>query len=238
MTNESADPTTNEHVVELRYRPNAKILDHRGVWAEQISEHLELPHWQIIENRIDIFSKGQTEHAFVGFRNAGYTAADTPTKNFFTDKATKLFRFLFTLDNFGRELFVERLGLKSKFSTIYEGTFEELTARFADRYVKLSPEAATAIGSDAKLVDIGAPLNFVDKRGNFNTVAGPMSRQQLPTFFRKDEGFPEVALYYEIDYFIKPSRELSGKEIVSTITAFAHEAWSKNERIASLVVEG
>jgi len=61
----------NEHVLEIRYKPNPKILDLRGTWAEQISLHMDLPHWRIVANRIDAFTEGESIHAFVGFRNGG-----------------------------------------------------------------------------------------------------------------------------------------------------------------------
>ena len=36
----------NEFLLEIRYKPNARILDHRGDWAERISEHMRLPRWR------------------------------------------------------------------------------------------------------------------------------------------------------------------------------------------------
>jgi len=120
------DFTTNEHVVEIRYRPNPRILDYRGRLAEQISAEMAIMHWRIVENRVDVFATDRTEHVFVGFRNAGYTSSDTPTKDLFPDKASKLFRFLFSLDSFDNDLFVERLGIRSRFCTPFSGTFEKL----------------------------------------------------------------------------------------------------------------
>lgn len=233
---EQVDSTTNEHVLEVRYKPNPRILDYRGTWAEQISEHLGLPHWRIIENRIDIFSEHQVEHVFVGFRNAGFTASDTPTKNFFPDKATKLFRFLFGLDAFGAQLHVERLGLRSRFCTPFEATFEDLTQLFAAKYVTITAAAQEAIGQSAKLIDIGAPLNFADKFGNFNTVSGPMTKVQLTDFFRKNKGFPEVGLFYDIDYFIRPDKVLPGTDVLAAIGTFANEAWERHLRVKAVVL--
>lgn len=230
------DTITNEHVLEIRYKPNPRVLDYRGTWAEQLSEHLGLAHWRIIENRIDIFSEHQVEHAFVGFRNAGFIASDTPTKNFFSDKATKLFRFLFTLEPFGDSLHVERLGVRSRFCTPFQDSFERLTQLFSTRYVTITPAARDAIGDSAKLIDMGAPLNFVDRLGNFNTHAGPMIKVQLANFFRKDTGFPEVGLFYDIDYFIRPAKILSGREVLAAISGFANEAWERHDRVKAVVL--
>ena len=90
----------NEHVLEVRYKPNPKVLDYRGAWAESISDHMNLPEWRIVENRIDIYDKKNKDHAFVGFRNAGFVAHDTPTKNYFSDKAVKFLKHLFSFEGF------------------------------------------------------------------------------------------------------------------------------------------
>ncbi len=50
-------PDLNAHTLEVRYKPNPKILDYRGTWAELISNHMNLSEWKIIENRIDIYDK-------------------------------------------------------------------------------------------------------------------------------------------------------------------------------------
>lgn len=233
---EKVDPRTNEQIVEIRYRPNPRILDRRGTWAAEISAEMGLEHWRIVENRVDSFDETQSQHAFVGFRNAGFTASDTPTRNFFADKAAKLLRFLFTLDGFGTELFVERIGVRCKFCSPYADGFERLVELFANRYVTLTPDAKTAIGTRARLIDIGAPLNFADHLGNFNSHCGPMARKQLAEFFRKNEGFPEVGLYYDIDYFIHPDRVMLGREVVGTVTGFANEAWDRYERVQLLIL--
>ena len=233
---EQVDSVTNEHILEIRYKPNPKILDHRGTWADTISSHMDLRHWRVIENRVDLFSEQQREHVFVGFRNAGFTASDTPTKNFFPDKATKLFRFLLELDGFGPALHVERFGVRSRFCTRFEGSFEELMQRVATKYLALTGQAKEAVGKNAKLIDIASPLNFVDKVGNFNTTSGPMLKTQLAEHFRKDSGFPEVGLFYDIDYFLRPNREMSDKEILSTISSFAEAGWERHDRVCALIV--
>lgn len=233
---EKVDPVTNEHILDVRYKPNPKIIDHRGRWAEEIAEHMGFPHWRIIENRIDVFLDNEVEHAFVGFRNAGFVVIDTPTQTFFADKATKLFRFLFDLPDFGKSLHIERLGVRSKFCTSFNGSFEQLVQHFSSRYVNLTPQAREAAGASAKLIDAGAVLHFVDKLGTFHTNSGPLARQQLTDLFKKNTGFPEVGLYYDIDYFVRPNRAVVEKDVLANIRAFADEAWERHERIRRLIL--
>ncbi len=226
----------SEHIFEVRYRANSKILDYRGKWAELISDHLALPHWSIVENRIDIFDKPNSERAFVGFRNSGYTCGDPSTSNFFPDKAIKFYKFLSKLDGFVSPLFVERIGIKSKFITAYESNFEALLALFTKNYISIADKALKCI--NAKLVDIGALLNFSDKIGNFNTVCGPMKKEQMKDFMPKRTEYPEVGLFYDIDYWQKPNSKISDNAIAKIIQEYARTSWVRYSAITSLILEG
>ena len=230
------DSMLSEHIFEVRYRANSKILDYRGKWAELISEHLSLPHWSIVENRIDIFDKPNSERAFVGFRNSGYTCSDPSTANFFPDRAIKFYKHLSKLDGFGSPLFVERIGVRSKFLSAYESNFETLLALFTKNYVSIPEKAQKSI--NAKLTDIGAPLNFTDKIGNFNTVCGPMKKDQMKDFMPKRTDYPEVGLFYDIDYWQKPNSNTPDNEISRLIQEYARTAWERHATIISLILEG
>jgi hypothetical protein len=224
----------NDHTFEIRYKPNPKVLDFRGSWAEAISDHMKLSDWGILENRIDIYDEKSGERAFVGFKNAGFVARNTPTENYFSDKATKFFRYVLSLDGFGKSLFVERIGVRSRFCKKYEGTFEELREKYTIKYLSLTETAKKII--DAKLLDIGGPLNFVDKHGNFNTMSGPMVHEQLSNFFGEAEELPKVGLYFDIDYWLKSNKEMEGGEILRQIEKFAISAWNKFEKISELIM--
>lgn len=224
----------NEHILEVRYKPNPKILDYRGSWVEAISNHMELPKWGIVENRIDIYNEENREHVFVGFRNSGFVARDTPTKNYFTDKAVKLFKYLFTLTGFEKTPYVERIGVRSKFCKKYEGSFDELREKYTSNYLSLTDIAKDRI--DAKLLDIGGPLNFADRYGNFNTMSGPMIDKQMAQYFDTTKEFPTVGLYFDIDYWLKPEKEMDGPEILRHIAQFANSAWDRFDSISRLIL--
>jgi len=226
----------NEHVFEIRYKPNSKILDYRGTWAEMISEHMQLSDWRILENRVDIHDKVGKNHAFVGFRNSGFSCSDSPTRNYFYDQAIKLFSYISKLEGFEVELAVERIGVRSKFCTSFEKSFEDLESLFASKYIHPTPEVEKIL--NAKLIDIGAPLNFVDGLGNFNTMAGPMEKGQIIQFFtgRKEADVPAVGLYFDIDYFLKPNKKMKTDEINKSIREFAESAWAKYEKIRYLIL--
>jgi len=226
---------STETVFEIRYRPNAKVLDHRGEWAEALAGHMYLPQWSIINNRFDVFAEDRTQHIFVSHRNAGMVCLDSPTSNFFGEKAQRFFRQLVKFRDFGDPLHVERIGVRHKLASPFDGTFDELVNRFHTRYVGLSSALIKAF-EDANLVDIGAPLNFRDARGHFNTMAGPMLEAQFKGFFTKDEGLPEVGVFADVDYFVNPSTLLSSSDIVSTTTKLIAEAQRRAETIRGLIL--
>jgi hypothetical protein len=223
----------SEHILEIRFKPNPKILDHRGAWAELVSKELSLSEWLILDNRFDVHDKPKKETVFVGFRNCGYTCFDAPTANYFPDKAIKFFKLLLDLEEFGNPLFVERIGVRSKFITSHPKGFDDLKERYASRYLILSEKAKQAIGG--KLVDIGGPLNFADKLGNFNTVSGPMAKDQMKDFIKREGEYPDVGLFYDIDYWQRPNKDLQGSDVLSMIRSFATEAWNRHSRVRDLI---
>lgn len=228
----------NEYILEIRFKPNSKILDCRGLLAKEISGYMKLPEWRIVENRIDIFDEKQKNHAYVGFRNAGFVTRDAPTKNYFPDQAIKYFKYLLNLQNFEKILYVERIGVRSKFCKQYEGDFNELKEKYITNYLTLTEKAKNII--DSELLDIGGSLNFKDKIGNFNTMSGPMSNEQIIGFFKRDEdeieNFPPVGLYFDIDYWDKPKKELNEQEIIKYISQFANSTCKRFEDICNIIL--
>jgi hypothetical protein len=133
-------------------------------------------------------------------------------------------------------LFVERFGLRHRFASSFAGSFESLRERYYTHYLTLTEAARQAIS--AELTDIGGPLNFKDKHGNFNTMSGPMRADQLKEFFARESEYPEVSLYFDIDYWLKPNKEVSGDDILRMIKTLSQEGWTRHDRIRSLVLEG
>lgn len=226
----------NEHILEIRYKPNARVLDFRGELAASISQHMELTEWRIDNNRVDVHSKDQATRMFVAFRNAGAALRNTSLPDYFPNQATKFTRHLFTLKPLSDPVTVERLGVRSRFATPSPLPFTELLHQFETKVLNVSKEALAAF--DARLIDIGAPLNFETKSGKINTNSGPMEREQLARFFEfeKKEDLPEVALYLEFDYWLRPTEPLSVKEIVALIKLYADENWQRHLRLRSLVL--
>jgi len=226
----------NEHILEIRYKPNPQMLDHRGNLAGSISHHMSLTEWRINENRVDVYSKDQLVRVFASFRNAGAVIRNTPLPDYFPNQTNKFLRHLFSLEPLRNPLIVQRFGVKSRFATPSPMPFEELLQQYRQKIVTLTPEAESAF--DARLIDIGLPLNFETKYGKINSNSGPMEKEQLAkTFdFAVPESLPEVSLYVEFDYWLKPSEEMSLEKITTLVKQYATENWQRHERIRALLI--
>ena len=234
MSKTNKEIAVNENILEIRFKPNPKVLDFRGVWAEILSTELSLPEWQIVENRVDIFEKQMKERIFVGYRNAGFTCFDTPTPNYFPDKVIKFLKILLNLEGFGNLIFIERIGVRYKSITPYSKDFNDLLNKYISRYLNLTDEAIKVL--NAKMIDIGGSINFVDKLGNFNTVSGPMAKEQMKKFITREGEYPDVGLYYDIDYWTRPKRVMTQTEITGIVKAFATESSDKKNHICRLIL--
>ncbi|MFH1654452.1 MAG: hypothetical protein ABIE74_10440 [Pseudomonadota bacterium] len=227
----------NTNTFEIRYKPNPKALDYRGAWAEVISEHLQLPRWRILENRLDVYNEQTGERAFVGFRNAGYVVHNSQTDNYFADKIIKFVKFLVTLNGFEKEPFIERIGVRSIYCKKYKESFEKLKNLYLERYMNLTDAAKKLL--DATILDIGGHVNFADKHGNFNTMSGPMEQKQMNQFFDQEYigDLPDIGLFFDIDYWLTPKKQMGPGDISSHINDFSEAARERFEQMASHIME-
>lgn len=240
MSNDAL-PRISEHILEVRYNANPKVLDYRGTWVEMIKDLMGLPHWQIVENRLDVFDRrddekiaGDYRRAFVSYKNAGLVIQDSPTRSFFPDQANKLLKFLLQQQGFGSPIHVNRLGVRSRFASVSGISFEELVTRYATRYMGPSSEAAFIFGS--QMSDIGGSVNYTTKYGKMNTFGGPMGRDQLKKFFPSRKDLADVVLYFDIDYFKEPDADLSAGDLTGLVKRYAEESWELHEKLAALIM--
>ena len=226
--------TISEHIFEIRYKPNPRILDLRGKWAELISKNLNLPHWSLTGTRIDVFdSEKRNELMFVTFRNAGVAFYNPQTENYFPEKSVKFFKLLSEFESFDKPLFVERLGVRTKFVSAYEGEFDNLVNLFTANFINLATESKSAINAD--LINISTSLQLKDRVGNFNVMSSPLKKSQIKALFNKDEPYPEVGLLYDIDYWTKPNQTMNTQDIVKTIKNFYSATLARHKEIMNLV---
>jgi hypothetical protein len=223
----------NEQVLEIRYKPEARVLDHRGTWADQLQHQFNLSEWQITENRVDVYDKENSKRLFIAFRNAGCTLRNSGQTSFI--QLTQSFlRFLFR-QSFFRTLQVERIGVLGRFARRYNGSFENLLRIYKERVYSIRPEVERAFA--AELVDIGSPLDFRTAQGEIHSATGPMKKEQLRQFFDFVKEPPDVALYFQIDYFLKPDslQEMNHNQVIDLVASYIEGNWIRYEHFSELI---
>ncbi len=226
----------NYRLLEIRYKPNVKVLDYRGAWAEAISNAMELPELRIIENRFDVFDHEDLHHIFVSFSNAGFYVRNASTKTYFPDKAAKFLRILFEFEGFDKEPVIERIGVRSRYCRKYEGKFEDLTKKYMANFFGPSTEAVKILSAD--IVDIGSPITLKDNDMNINLMGGPMDAKQISQFFGIEYDIPEIGLVFDLDYWVKPSRKMTEGQITENLRSFSDSSWDMFDRLHKQIVEG
>jgi hypothetical protein len=236
MANPTGSRILNENILEIRYKPNARILDSRGELAELLTSHMALSEWLIGQNRVDVFSKDQSTRFFVAFKNAGAVMRNVSTHEYFADQVGKFLRLVLDRQPFSSPLLVERLGVKSRFATSVSTPFGELVEAYAQRV--LVPSSETKAAFDAEMVDIGGPMNFLTPHGSLNSMSGPMEREQLARFFEHESksDLPDVAFYFELDYWTRPSKMMSTRDVLALSKRYIQENWERHERMLVLAV--
>ena len=226
-----------DHVVEVRFKPNARILDYRGQWAELIAEHLKATEWSVVDNRIDVFDKGDARRFFLAFRNCGATIKDAPTEAFFLDHAIKFFEFVLAFGVIPKPVVVERIGVRLRSFRATEADFDRLLKRYMTRVWPLTPEATEAFGGE--LVDIGGLLQLQGRRGRLQHADGPDAHRAGKAMDGADESaYPKIGVFMDCDYWMKadaPGKSLAVSEIVNTIRRFAERAARRSDAIFNLL---
>ncbi|MEX1014383.1 MAG: hypothetical protein WDZ80_04450 [Candidatus Paceibacterota bacterium] len=220
----------SKHLVEIRYTPNARILDKRGETAESLSSAL-LNYWNISTNRIDFLSKdNESVRAFFSYKNLGFLSSYPNETDYFIEESKNLIKSAWT--HFPADK-IRRIGVRSTYA-IPVKDFTIAFETYKDKFLKLSDADIKQFGGD--LVDIGFPLNFVSGENFFNIVTGPMEKEQLKQFFGDIDDLPDSAIYIDVDYFRKDfSSEMRQRNVLEFIENGVKRAKSISDTISSLV---
>jgi hypothetical protein len=223
----------SEHIVEVRYKPNPELLDRRGERATALLEALEFEHWEVADRVVRVTRADKKESAFVAYHNAGMTCQDLRDGKEFGEKAKFFCRLLGDLPGIAKVVPVNRLGVRSKFLQLFDGSFEALRELVMAQWVDLRPAYLKALGGSVE--DVGAPFIMKDTVGNYNTSGGPMKQEQAMRFLPREHDLPAVSLYFDIDYWWTPKAEVDFKEIAEKAGQFAEAGWDKYVRVTGLL---
>lgn len=242
MTNTVDNQTNiNEYLIEIRYKANPRVLDYRGVIAEDVKQILKFNHWHISPNRVDItddkeFASNEFHNqAFISHINFGYTSRNCSTPQQFTDNAIKFFRYLFDKSWFGQSIYVNRLGVRSRIAFPTRINFEELLSLYSSRIITVSDSVNKLLS--AEIIDIASPLVLKTNLGKVNFNGGPMAKKQLSEFFSFSKNFPDVSLFLDFDYWVLPEENIPERTLLSQVKDFINENSKNIENIRSLILD-
>jgi hypothetical protein len=230
-------PDYVEHLLEFRYQPNPKVLDHRGNWVDILRDSLNMSEFGITQDRLDVFDEDHKRRGFVGFKNAGYVTRDDETNNYFVDNSKKFLRNIFKFEDFGPILSVSRIGVRLKTFTGSDSDFEKLKDLYLERIVKLSPKSTEIL--DAEVTDIGVPLICKDNVGEFKINFGPMGSKQASQFLNRKVTSHDVGIYFDIDYYINyPTNvDMSFHDFSKNLVNLSVKGWEKYNNFMKLLLK-
>lgn len=225
----------SEQILEIRIRPDARVLDNRGTWAELIAQEMELEYWKIVENRIDLSSKDKKISAFISFRNFGLSILDAPTDNYFRDKAIKLIGIVSNLPDFQTPLSIERFGIRKKLCTKIDADLATIASVI--RHSFIIPEKLKPIGGEENLVDAAVLLYFRTPRGQVNIRVSSNDLEEIKRIFNshKHDELPKQGWICDIDYYRDTKEQLLRKEVVQRLAEFSKEIDQRISAISSLL---
>lgn len=217
------DNLFSEQIFEIRYSAIPQILDYRGQLARIFSAVMNLDHWRIDTNRVDIYNdlKVDTERVFISYKNAGgiykcdHKQHPLPS-NFFYDKTNKFITNLYNQKFITSEINIFRVGVRARYILPSTNDFKELSRIFTTKFCSLTPGAIKAF--NAELIEIGCPIVFKTDAGILHTLVRPLTKnqilEQLPylDIIEKYE-IPEVAIYIDIDYWKEITKKITDKDL-------------------------
>jgi hypothetical protein len=224
-----------EQVLEIKYRPEPRVLDHLGLWADQLLKEYQLTEWQITQSRLDVFDKQETNRLFISFKNAGLVLRNSTDEHEFLAKTRTFLKFLLKQNPFNTKFSIERLGVLSKFAYEYNGMFDDLRTHISKNLYSINEKYLNLF--DGKLTDFAIPLTFQTESGKTNSHLGPMKKDQLKVFLPFVDELPDVCLYFDIDHALTPedNQSLDIKKLPKTIDEYIQSNWAHYYRLLKLI---
>ncbi len=234
----------NEFIFEIRFEANPSLLDYLGRWTSELRDKVGLEHWRISPGKADVYDNIDIElageRAYFTVKTAGFVKINCVNEKFFPNKSLQIMKFLLSKDEFGKKPLINRLGVRGRFANYYSNTFDELKNVLSDRYVSPTKSVVDIFGGS--ISDIAGPLDFDIGDGKIKSNTGPMLGQQLTDYFKHplhleiiDSTSSNVALYFDVDYYIVPKSKMDISEIKTYINRFGGEIWRVNEDVRNLL---
>lgn len=205
------EKTVIQFTLEIRLKTLIpSFIDYKGRITELLIDKLKnADKFRIMEDRIDLTSNNNLLSYFVTMRNFGLQIENSNSWNDFISSSESFLSTLESIKEYRPKDYI-RIGTKAQLLIHKKGEgFESIKSYFDKKLISLT-NMENAL--NAKLGDVGFPLNFESKDGNFNLIVGPMRRKQAfeDYFLKRGIGYenilPDTGIFFSIDYFnIDPS---------------------------------
>lgn len=225
----------NEFICEIRYSDIHTFRDKRGESLEKLHKLSGLPAKGMHEIRIDLATDNADQRLFVSVRNCGFVLRNiTNDMEFFKFGETQI-KNLAELDCFSKDIFITRIGVKSRKFIEYEGEFDTLMKKFNEAFAPINDKVLRS--NDATMEDIGVILDMKDNIGKFKVIAGPMRSLQASEILEMEQKLlPDVGIYLDVDYSKEPMNDMQLKYISDTFQKFADWSLRRINSIKSSII--
>jgi hypothetical protein len=227
-----------QQICEIRFKANPLILDNRGLITKLITSLFKLEEWTIGDNVIVINSKDKSERLFVAFDRMGISLNEIKKRDMFKDETLRFLNFVFSMDIFKEEFYVNRIGVRTRNCFGYDKSFDSLKDKCLKNYISVSPKVIDKLGLN--ISDVGYPLIFKDGKSTVNTNCGPMKQEQIKKYFQDyiNDAYPNVGLYIDVDYHIAPNQQQKFDDVLNYTADFCTKSEQKSELLKTIILNG
>lgn len=185
----------NEHVIEIRFKPDARILDKRGEIANLLTVN-PFDQWNISTNKINFLSKDNPNlEAYFSFKNTGLISSyPNETKSFIEETE----KFIKTVWNHFPTNEITRVGIRSRY-VLPAKDFKTMFDAYKEKFLGIKDDDLKKLGGD--LIDLGFPLNFVDGENFFNIHTGPMEKKEFSNLVKNQDEIFDNGVFLDFDFF-------------------------------------
>jgi len=226
MKNDKDKTMVTEHVFEVRHVASGTFLDVRGYVADYIRDSKLFPHWNIDTNIVrfrDARKAVKVDAAFIGYKSAGYTVFNAPTKNYFPDKTVKFWNILKANKHYAIPDLL-RVGIRTKAFFPLSKNFEEIRDTIYGKF--FTEFSHSLIGRN--LDDVQLVIDYREEGFKVFLRGGPIKKEEAKKYFNfKTEGFQNNGLFLDLDYF--KTENISHKNVPDLISAAMNITWKKIE---------
>jgi hypothetical protein len=220
--------TISKYFIEIRFEPDAGILDKRGKIAASVLKK-QFTDWIIQENKIDFSKKGNDEFgAYFSYRNLGIYSSYPNALPFIKNSSKDFIKS--TWDYFKNNK-IQRIGVRTislTETTDYQKTFDA----YKENFFKINEETLGKF--DGKLYDVGFPMDFIDGNKFTHIMTGPMYAKQSSQHFDKVKDIPKYGIFVDVDYYMDDCSSISTPQ---DLIKFIEEALNKGKHYKEIIVD-